>query len=86
VGIVSLRRLYPEFYGYAENQALFIQRAAKESIHELGHTFGLRHCPDPVCVMCFSNNIDDTDSKSARFCLQCARQLVLKLNPIHAAA
>ncbi|RLF28477.1 MAG: hypothetical protein DRN14_04130, partial [Thermoplasmata archaeon] len=31
------------------------ERLLKEVVHELGHTFGLRHCPNPSCVMSFSN-------------------------------
>lgn len=45
--------------------------ALKEAMHELGHTFGLRHCPDVRCVMHFSNSLADTDRKSARFCSRC---------------
>jgi archaemetzincin len=40
-------------------------------VHELGHVFGLEHCPDPECVMHFSNSLLDTDRKSTSFCSQC---------------
>lgn len=75
VCIISLHRLRPEFYGQAPNERLFIERAMKEAIHELGHTFGLRHCSDPRCVMFFSNTIEDTDRKSAHFCDETALRL-----------
>lgn len=50
---------------------LLIERLTKEIVHELGHTFGLRHCSNRKCVMCFSNSIADTDYKSARLCKSC---------------
>lgn len=50
---------------------LLIERLAKEIVHELGHTFGLRHCSDKRCVMHFSNSIADTDYKSVRLCERC---------------
>ncbi|MDI6828787.1 MAG: archaemetzincin family Zn-dependent metalloprotease [Armatimonadota bacterium] len=71
VAIISFHRLYPEFYGLPQNEELLLSRAIKEAIHELGHTFGLRHCLNPKCVMYFSNSITDTDIKSEKFCREC---------------
>jgi archaemetzincin len=51
------------------------QRILKEAVHELGHTFGLGHCPNPNCVMHFSNTLTDTDRKDSRFCAHCRRRL-----------
>ncbi|MFH1985768.1 MAG: peptidase M54 [Pseudomonadota bacterium] len=47
------------------------QRISKEAIHELGHTFDLRHCRDPACVMHFCRSENDVDRKSSRFCRYC---------------
>jgi len=44
------------------------ERALKEAVHELGHTFGLLHCENKSCVMSFSNNLDEVDAKSSDFC------------------
>lgn len=74
---VALPRLRQGFYGLEENKDLFRQRVLKEIIHELGHTWGLGHCPDPGCVMRFSNTLQDTDRKEARFCDTCREKLNL---------
>ena len=79
VCVISLYRLHLEFYGRPPDRRLFTERAVKEAIHELGHTFGLRHCRNPRCVMYFSNSIADTDRKSAEFCDECAEKLGLRL-------
>lgn len=71
VAVISLTRLQSSFYGEPPNRALCSRRATKEALHELGHTYGLRHCPDPDCVMHFSNLIEDTDRKRAVFCPGC---------------
>ena len=55
------------------------RRILKEAVHELGHTFGLRHCPKPNCVMHFSNSLADTDRKGSRFCDDCHSRLPAEL-------
>ena len=50
----------------------FRYRIVKEAIHELGHTFNLRHCPDAVCVMRYCRSLKDVDRKSDQFCRYCA--------------
>jgi archaemetzincin len=75
--IVSLCRLRQEYYGLAPNEALFLERATKEIVHELGHTFGLRHCPNNKCVMHFSNSLADTDLKDVHFCSMCRPKIIL---------
>jgi len=75
--IVSLCRLKQEYYGLAADEALFLERAAKEIVHELGHTFGLGHCTNNKCVMHFSNSLADTDLKQALFCSMCRPKIIL---------
>ncbi|WP_461829292.1 archaemetzincin family Zn-dependent metalloprotease [Aquifex sp.] len=57
------------------DERTFFERVFKETNHELGHTFGLKHCEDPQCVMSFSNSIFDVDRKSRDFCPKCRRKL-----------
>ncbi len=73
--LVSVARLRPEFYGQPPDLQLFHARIRKEVVHELGHTYGLEHCPNPQCVMSFSNSILDVDRKSSRFCTVCEHKL-----------
>ncbi len=71
IAVIALPRLRQEFYGLEPDKELFLLRSAKEAIHELGHTCGLGHCPDPRCIMHFSNSLRDTDVKEPRFCDAC---------------
>ena len=73
--VISLARLYPEFYGQPRDPRLFKARAVTEAVHELGHLIGLGHCPDPACVMSFSNSLADTDRKGPGFCHLCREKL-----------
>lgn len=74
--IISLCRLRQEFYGLKSDRRLFLDRATKEAIHEIGHVLGLAHCRSPNCVMFFSNSIHDTDAKSYRFCKFCSAMIL----------
>jgi archaemetzincin len=75
VAIISLCRLHQEYYGLPEDNEIFTLRTIKEAVHELGHTYGLRHCKDIRCVMHFSNSLIDTDNKSYNFCDSCLDKL-----------
>lgn len=75
VCIVSLTRLRQSFWNLPEKKNLFLERTLKEAVHEIGHVLGLHHCPDPRCVMHFSNSILDTDRKGWQFCPQCKKRL-----------
>lgn len=72
--LVALPRLRESFYGEREDSALFLARAAKEAVHELGHTYGLGHCRNRRCVMAFSNSLADTDYKGQGFCPRCRKK------------
>ena len=67
--VVSIARLYHD------DPERFLSRILKEVNHELGHAFGLRHCPDPSCVMSFSNSVLDVDRKGIQPCPVCRRKL-----------
>jgi archaemetzincin len=71
VAIVSLARLRPEFHGLQEAPAVLARRAATESVHEVGHTFGLVHCLDRHCPMSLSIDLPDLDGKTGTPCAAC---------------
>ncbi|MBM4129035.1 MAG: archaemetzincin family Zn-dependent metalloprotease [Nitrospira sp.] len=73
--LISLTRLQTEFYGLSPDRKLFHTRAIKEAVHEIGHLYGLGHCPDRTCIMHFSNSIRDTDIKGPDFCKICRKRL-----------
>ncbi len=79
--LVSLHRLREEFYGLPPNPALLMERAVKEAVHELGHTYGLRHCSDWRCVMASTHSVERLDLKEPRFCPACRRIVMDPGNP-----
>lgn len=74
-GIVSHYRLSNERYGMNTNSELFIERFTKEIVHELGHSFGLKHCHIPECVMRSGTYVEDIDQKSSELCSKCKKQV-----------
>lgn len=75
VCVISLVRLRQEYYGLPKNENLFLERALKEAVHELGHIYRLGHCGDARCIMHFSNSLQDTDIKGPDFCPRCKLKL-----------
>jgi archaemetzincin len=73
--LVSLARLREEFYGLPARDDLLQERLLKEAVHELGHTFGLRHCSGWRCVMSSSHAVERLDIKTADFCTACRREV-----------
>jgi archaemetzincin len=69
--IVSTHRLREEFYGQAGDEAKLNARLAKEALHELGHTQGLRHCDNWRCAMASSHAVERLDLKEALYCRHC---------------
>ena len=75
VCVIALKRLDNRFYGLPADDARYFRRILTEAVHETGHVLGLPHCPDPHCVMHFSNSLADTDEKGYRFCASCRKKV-----------
>jgi len=75
--VFSSFRLHNEFYGLPASGNVLRQRILKEALHELGHTFGLRHCTTRPCVMNSSTYVEDIDLKPRDFCLPCIEHIRL---------
>ena len=69
--ILSVCRLYEEFYSNNSDNNLLLQRTIKEVLHELGHCYGLRHCLNWDCVMHSSPGIEEVDIKGNTYCHDC---------------
>lgn len=74
-GVVSLLQLRTEFYGLPENDSWIYPRLFKETVHRLGHSFGLAECRNPKCVNYYSQMMLDIDHKNDKFCDICKRNL-----------
>ncbi len=73
--VVSSHRLRDELYGLQADDDLLETRLLKEAIHELGHTFGLIHCSNYLCVMHSSTGVEEIDVKTEKFCEDCGVRL-----------
>ncbi len=68
--VVSTYRLKDQISA-AHPDVVFKQRIVKEAVHELGHTFNLRHCKEHLCIMHYCRTELDVDRKSDQLCRYC---------------
>jgi archaemetzincin len=81
--VVSTHRLQEEI-SLVGGFKTFCQRVSKESVHELGHTFDLRHCRERSCIMHYCRTLKDVDRKSDQLCRYCTVLLRDELKKIPA--
>jgi archaemetzincin len=78
VGVYSLARYSPEFYGEKETQRSQLQilrRSCKVLSHETGHMYGINHCIFYRCDMSGSNSLEEMDSRPIHLCPICLKKL-----------
>jgi archaemetzincin len=80
--VVSIHRLRQEFYGLPADPEALRERLVREAVHELGHTFALRHCDDWQCAMASSSSVEAIDLKGPSLCTIC-RTKILGANSLH---
>jgi len=68
--LLSSHRLKPPDRSPA-SLMLYKRRMIKEALHELGHTFNLKHCREETCIMHYCRSIRNVDSKDESFCRYC---------------
>jgi archaemetzincin len=71
--VISLQRLFDR------DLQLTYLRAAKISLHEVGHLLGIGHCWQPDCLMHFSSNLEMLDSLNPEFCSACEYEVGRRL-------
>jgi len=81
--VASFYRLQEQLYGLPPDEERLRERLTKETVHELGHTFGLPHCDQWDCVMHSSHSVELVDVKSAAFCPVCGRTVQEALKGEH---
>jgi archaemetzincin len=59
----------------ATSQAHAVERLAKTAVHELGHTFGLEHCPNSGCLMEDGGGSVLTTDRETDLCGECRSRL-----------
>jgi predicted Zn-dependent protease len=73
--VVSLHRLADPTGGRRCSRRLLVERATREILHEAGHLMGLPHCDEILCVMRYSQTLQDTDIKHSLYCNRCLTEM-----------
>ena len=74
--VISLARFADPARSLKEDEVpLFSKRLVSLLLHELGHTFGLKHCANEQCVMQFANSMAELDSQPIHYCTDCLARL-----------
>lgn len=76
VALISISRLLE---GQIDMQ---YERAAKISVHEVGHLLGLEHCWEVRCLMHFSRDIGQLDSLPLKFCSACEYEAARRMRSL----
>jgi archaemetzincin len=75
VAAVSIRRLQDEYYGLSGNVEKLKERVLKEGIRQLGYTYGLEGCSNPLCAMFHKHRLFDLDIGRPFLCPTCKQAI-----------
>jgi archaemetzincin len=75
VGVLSVTRVRPAFYGESLGNEAFHRRVLVEALYQVGRILGLSSCELPECTMAASDGVGDVDRKSDEFCGACRGSL-----------
>jgi archaemetzincin len=73
--LVSIKRLQEEYYGLPPNPDRLHERGLKEAIRQVGTTYGLKGCTNPLCPMFDTHELLDLDIKRPFICPRCKSEL-----------
>jgi archaemetzincin len=65
-----------------DNRQITCERAAKISLHEVGHLLGIGHCWQNFCLMRFCGNLHDLDQLPITFCSTCEYEINRQLKAL----
>jgi archaemetzincin len=83
VGVVSVARFIPEFWGLTRkdgDEIIALRRACRVMTHEAGHMLGLAHCIFYRCEMNGAYSLDEADRTPMHECPLCHRKLLWNLS------
>jgi archaemetzincin len=89
VGIYSLVRYFPEFWGdpeTKESDTQALRRGCSTLAHETCHMLGMEHCIFYECLVCGSNSLEESDRRPLRLCPVCLKKLHWNVNLLSQAA
>lgn len=75
LAVISLYRLGSWTEGSRVDPALFYERLAKLTLHEVSHALGVPHCREKGCLMRFSQGLKNLDGLTLHFCPKCQKEL-----------
>lgn len=68
------------FYRYdTDVPGLFLRRCLKVMAHEIGHLFGIAHCPYFRCLMNGANHLEESDARPLHLCPVDLRKLAFSV-------